>query len=139
MKVIISDKTNRVLRFDRGEEAVSTLVEYCEENNIKAAWFSMLGATGELILSYYNLETKKYEDHPIKQNLEVVGITGNVGSLNGKLMLHAHGSFSDQNLSTVGGHIKSLTVSATLEVFLIILQGEIIRVFDEDTGLNLMS
>ncbi len=138
MKEIKKHENIRILRFDPDEEAVAGIISYCEENNIKAGWLNMLGASGKVTLMYYNLETKKYEPRDYEQNLEVLAVTGNVGTFNHKTIVHAHGSFSDQNFQVVGGHIDSLTVSATLEVRIEVFPGEIMRKFDEFTGLKLM-
>lgn len=139
MKEVIKDNSTRILRFDPGEEAIAGLISYCEENQIKAAWLSMLGASSKITLSYYNLTSKKYEDRVVEENLEVLAITGNIATLNHKIIVHAHGSFSNQQFECIGGHIKSLTVSATLEVNITVLPGEIMRKPDAFTGLNLMS
>lgn len=139
MQEIMNDKDRIILRFDLGEEAIAGLVKYCQENRIKAGWINMLGACGFVKLSYYNLDTKVYEDRDISQNLEVLAVTGNVATLNHKTIIHVHGSFSDQDFKVVGGHIKELKVSATLEVYMQKFSEEILRKPDAFTGLNLMS
>jgi predicted DNA-binding protein with PD1-like motif len=138
VKVIIKDDNAYVLRFDIGEEVVQELLAFCGTERITAGWINMLGATNNVVLSYYNLATKQYEDHAIQEDLEVVGVVGNVGLLEGKPALHLHGTFADKDLKTAGGHIKSLIVSATIEVHLVRLAGVISRSYDSKTGLNLM-
>lgn len=138
MKIIIEDNNYRVLRFNKGEEVISGIAGFCQDHRITASYFTIIGATDDLTLSYYNLTDKKYEDHEIKDRLEITGVIGNVGLLDGQQMIHAHGTFSDENLQVIGGHIKRMVVSATAEVMLTILSGEITRGYDEETGLNLM-
>lgn len=98
----------------------------------------MIGACKKVTLSYYNLETKQYEDIECDEFLEVLPVIGNVSTLNHKTILHIHGSFSDSNFKVIGGHVKELVVSATLEVRVEIFEGEILRKPDDFTGLNLM-
>lgn len=138
MKEIIKHENIRVLRFDPDEEAVSGIISYCEQEQIKAAWVSMIGACKDVTLSYYNLQTKEYEDLKRYANLEVLPVIGNISTLNHKTIMHIHGSFSDKSFNVIGGHVKTLIVSATLEVRIEIFEGEIIRKPDEFTGLNLM-
>jgi predicted DNA-binding protein with PD1-like motif len=58
--------------------------------------------------------------------------------MDNKTVIHAHGVFADREYQTVGGHVKELIVSATSEVHLTKLVGEIKRAYDATTGLNLM-
>ncbi|HSW88375.1 MAG TPA: DUF296 domain-containing protein [Candidatus Saccharimonadales bacterium] len=138
MKVILQDNNTYVLRFDKDEEVIETLAVFCTEKNIKAASFTAIGAAKEVILAYYNLKTQTYQDKTISEDLEITGITGNVGLMNGKIVIHAHGTFGKSNYEIVGGHIKKIIVSATCEVILQNLEGSIERAFNKETGLNLM-
>jgi uncharacterized protein len=138
MKVILRDNRRYILRFDREDEVISGLIKFAKTEHIAAGTFTALGACSQVILSYYDLQKKEYHDRTLFEDMEIVSVTGNIGRMNDKAIIHAHGVFSDKELQTMGGHIKSLTVSATCEVFLIKLEGEITRGFDEETGLNIM-
>ncbi len=138
MKTILHHGDKYVLRFDRGEEVIEALAEFCRTEGIEAASFSAIGSCSEAIISYYDIPVKKYIDLHLKENLEIISLSGNVSKLNYKPLVHAHGSFSDLRMQMKGGHVKKLTVSATCEVILQKLKGWIEREFDEETGLNLM-
>lgn len=138
MKILLQDNSNYIVRFDRGEEVVSGLVKFAQAGGIDAAHFTAIGASGELVLSYYNLEAKIYEDRTLTEDLEITGITGNVASMNSEVIIHTHGTFSRNDLSVVGGHVKKLVVSATCEVHITSLHGQLTRGYDENTGLNLL-
>ncbi len=138
MKVIVQKEHEYILRFDRGESALDKLLEFCTSENIIAAWFTGIGAADEVILSFYNLPTKTYQDKTFTQEVEVLGITGNIATLDDKKVYHCHGSIGDKNYHVFGGHFKKLVVSATLEMHLSVFPREIKRRFDEPTGLNLL-
>lgn len=138
MKVLSKQPTFQLLRFDKGEELIASLQEYCNKETILAASFQALGAARELTLAYYNLADKVYEDHKVKEDVEILSILGNIATMDKKIIVHAHGIFGKQDLQTIGGHIKKLVVSATCEVSLTILPGTLKRSFDEETGLNLL-
>ncbi len=138
MKLILQDNNQYILRFDRAEEMVQGIADFCRKHEISAGSFTIIGAVSEVTLSYYNLDSKKYEDKNSVENLEITGIIGNVAKLNGDIALHMHGTFSDRDMKVVGGHVKKMIVSGTGEVVLTVHEGEIIREFDESTGLNLM-
>lgn len=138
MKIITQNPTNMILRLDKGEELMSELRLFASKQEITAAHFTAIGACSRLILSFYNLETKEYQDKKFTEDLEVTGVIGNIAILGGEIAVHAHGTFGDNNFQTRAGHVKELVVSATAEVFITLLSGPITRVSDETTGLNLL-
>ncbi len=138
MKVLFTDTTFSVLRFDTGEDVLGLFATYCQENSLTAGSFSGLGAAGELILAYYHLETKQYEDHTYNEDVEIVTLTGNIARMEGKLVIHCHGVFGRPDMSTIGGHVKKLIVSATCELTLSHFPGNLTRAYHEKTGLNLL-
>lgn len=139
MTCLIQDNIHILLRFDKGENVIEMLLDYVQKENILAAHFTAIGACGEVVLSYYNLEEKKYEDHEFQEDMEITGIIGNIGWMKGKPVLHAHGTFGRKDMSAIGGHVKKLIVSATCEVTLTILPGKFERAYDAETGLNLIA
>ncbi len=127
-----------VLRFDRGEEFITSMHDFCTKNNIRAGYFHGIGACHKLELAWYNLQTKKYEAKSIEENLEITSLTGNIALVDGSVFAHTHGVFGNRELQAVAGHVKSMEISATCEVKLDVFDGSIERVFDEVTGLKLM-
>jgi predicted DNA-binding protein with PD1-like motif len=138
MKIITEEMNTTLIRFDKDEDIIQGLVAFAKEQNLSGATFSIIGAAKKVILSYYNLDEKTYEDHTLQQDVEITGIVGNIAWMDNEVIIHAHGTFADKNLLIKGGHIKSLIVSATGEVVLQILQTKLVRAFDEETGLNLL-
>ena len=138
MMIISSTETRQVLRFDREEELFSSLEAYCQSAGITSAWVSAIGAASEVVLSFYNLAGQQYEDYTVTEDLEVVSLTGNIGVLEDELSVHLHGVMSRRDLSTVGGHVTKLVVSASCEVLLSIIDEPLVRGYDETTGLNLL-
>lgn len=138
MNIISQSPTTMLIRFDKNEEVVSGMITFSNEQAITAASFTAIGACKELHIAYYNLDKKTYEDHVFQEDLEITGIIGNIGRMDHTIVIHAHGTFGRKDMSIIGGHIKKLVVSATCEIVIILLEGEIIREYDEDTGLNLI-
>lgn len=138
MKVIVKQNNIRFIRFDRGEEFLEIIQNYCNKENIHAAYLTAIGACGELHLSWYDVHEKKYVTKVCNQDLEITGLIGNISLIDGKVFCHAHGTFSDHNLKAVAGHLKKMVISATCEIRLEIFDGTIQRGYDEVTGLNLM-
>ncbi len=139
MKRIFVNETTEVIRFDKDEEVFSRLLEYCAEQQILAATFTIIGSVSEATLAYYDLKNKSFEDLDIVEDLEVAGVIGNIAALEGKPVVHAHGTFAKRDLSIIGGHIKKITVSAMCEVVLTKLTGPLNRQLNEDIGLNALA
>lgn len=138
MQVLHKETTIRIIRFDKGEEVLTKLAAYCKGEDIPSGHFTALGACQKITIAYYDLDEKKYIDKTYEEDLEIVGIIGNIAVMNEKYAIHAHGSFAGRDYNVFGGHVKILIASATCEVHLTVLGKKLTRGFDERTGLNLL-
>lgn len=138
MQTITSHDNQFVLSLARGEELFETLLSWAEENDIAGAALTGLGAADQLELAYYHLPTKTFERHKTDEEVEILSITGNLGTLNGEKMLHIHGVFGKRDLTTFGGHLFKLRISGACEIHLTAFPSPLNRSFDEETGLNLL-
>ncbi len=139
MTILYQNLPSVALRFTKGEELISLLTTYAKETNISFASFTLIGACSSVLLSYYNLDTKQYEDKEVKEDMEIVSVIGNISLKDNEPVIHSHGVFSKRDFSTIGGHLKSIMISGTGEVFLMVYPVQITREYDEDTGLFLLS
>ena len=64
---------------------------------------------------------------------------GNVSTMDGETYLHLHINLSDDEYKTYGGHLDSARISATGEIIIGTVEGEVNREFDEEIGINLYS
>ncbi len=113
--------------------------EFCKGNRIEAAFFQTIGAVGEVELAWYDLGAKQYVTALLKEDLELVSLTGNVSKLGNELVVHNHGVFSNKAMETKGGHVQKAVISGACEIVLTRIEGSIDRAYDEETGLNLMT
>ncbi len=138
MKLILREKNEYVIRFDKGEELSAKLKKFCREQKIKAATFSGLGACQQLVLSHYDVDKKKYSDLKLKQKMEINNLIGLITAMKKDTLIHLHGVFSDKGMNVRGGHVKSLVVAATCEVILNKLNKKLEREYSKKIGLNLL-
>lgn len=138
MQIILQENNIYVLRFDRDEEVIEALGGFAAGKNITAGFFFGIGACDETILSFYDIDKKEYIDQNIKEHLEIANLSGNIAVLDGKTVIHSHGVFSDSTMRAYAGHVKKLVVSATCEVVLKKMDGEMKRAMNKDIGLNLL-
>jgi hypothetical protein len=127
-----------ILRLERGEEVVETLTRFAGDMDIKAGVINGIGAVRESTLGYFNPDTREYGKKLIVESCEVANLSGTAGRIEGKPVLHLHATLADEHHNATAGHLFSATVSATLEVHIVKLPGELARKRDDFTGLNLL-
>ena len=126
-----------VIRMDRGEEIMEKLKEVALKENVRLANVNALGAVDEFTVGAYDVLEKKYNSNTFKGVYEIVSLTGSINTMNGEYYSHIHMAVADEKGQTVGGHLNSARISATCEMFIYIVDGEVDRFKDESTGLNL--
>jgi predicted DNA-binding protein with PD1-like motif len=133
------DGFNWIVRLERGEKLVESLMAFVRDHGVPSCWVNGLGAASSVELGYYQLDQKTYAWKSFDQLLEIVSLQGNIVGQLGDPKVHLHGVFSDQNYQTLGGHVRELTVGGTCEIMLHRWQTDRInRSLDTDTGLNLL-
>ena len=126
-----------VVRIEKGEEVLSKLKELCLNENIRLGSISGLGAANEVEIGLFNTETKEYKTTVMKGMFEITSLIGNITRKDDEVYLHCHINFSDASLQTFGGHLVSVKISATSEIIVTAIDGEVNRRFDENIGLIL--
>jgi len=139
MKIILKSENKYVLRFDQGEELIESLKNFCLKNKIKSGFFLGLGAVKKAEVALYDLKNKKYISKKLEGPLEIISLIGNIASKNKELIIHSHIALGDKEMRLFGGHLNSLTVSPTCEVYLIKFTRVIKRNYFREIGLNLMN
>ena len=141
MRAKILDETGErtwALVFDTGEEPVSLLTRFAEEHKIAAARFTALGAFSEVVVAYFDWEKKDYVRHPIREQVEVLALIGDVALAEGKPKIHAHVVLGKRDATAHGGHLMEARVRPTLEVVLTESPAHLARRHDAQSGLALI-
>lgn len=131
-------KNKIVARIDKGEEIVEAIGKIAEAENIKLATFSAIGAVNEVELGLFKTAEKEYVSNKYLGDFEIVSLQGNISLMQGKTYVHAHLSIADIDQKCFGGHCNMAVVSATCELVINGIEGEIDRKFSGDIGLNLV-
>lgn len=129
-----------LVRIDKGEEILSQLTYLVEQENIRLGSVSGIGAVDHIKIGLYEVEDQKYHMDEFKdEEMEVTSLIGNISTKDGAPYLHLHGNFSRKDKSVIGGHVNEAHISATSEIVVHVIDGEIDRELDmEVTGLNLI-
>ena len=137
---VLNEKGERsyALVFDTGDEPVSLLTRFAEENRIHAARFTAIGAFQEAIVGYFDWQKKDYEKIPVREQVEVLALVGDIALDKGKPKLHAHVVLGKRDGSAHGGHLLNARVRPTLEVILTESPAHLVREHDPQSGLALI-
>lgn len=127
-----------VVRLERGEEVIQSLKELCEKEKIKVAEITGLGAADLVEIGLFNVKTKEYRTQVEEGMFEITSLVGNATRKEGEVYLHIHINFSDSSTITKGGHLVRAIISATGEIFVRKIEGEVNRKLSKEVGLNLL-
>ncbi|MDO4179137.1 MAG: DNA-binding protein [Phascolarctobacterium sp.] len=125
-----------IARLDKDDEILAEIKNIALRENIKLASISALGAIDDFTVGVYKVDEKKYYANSFQGWFEIVSLTGTISTMNGEYYSHLHLSAGDENGKVFGGHLNRAHVSATCEMVINIIDGEVDRVYDEEVGLN---
>lgn len=127
-----------IVRMDKGEDIVEQVKNVALKEKIKLACISALGAINEFTVGVFKTKEKKYYANEFKGDFEIVSLTGTINTMNDEYYSHMHLSAGNDQGQVFGGHLNKAIVSATCEMVIQIINGEVDRYFDEEVGLNLL-
>ena len=127
-----------VIRLNKGEEVISSLKELCKNEDIKLAEITGLGAANLVEIGVFNVNTKEYNTKIFEGMFEITSLVGNATRKDGEVYLHIHINFGDEDGIVKGGHLVRANISATSEIILRKIEGEVGRKLSEEIGLNLL-
>jgi predicted DNA-binding protein with PD1-like motif len=130
------DERTYLVRFQRGEELIANLTSFCAKHQIKNATLSAIGALEDPTVAHYNINTKKYSEKKLEGIFEMTGLSGNVAIFEGKPVAHCHTSLSDESMNAYGGHLIQATVSATVEMTIVIYSANFEKKMDDSVGIK---
>jgi predicted DNA-binding protein with PD1-like motif len=130
-------KTYAVI-FDKEDEVISGLTRFAKDQRMRAAHFTAIGAFSELTLGYFDRQKKSYEKIPLRQQVEVLSLIGDIAIDQNEPKIHAHVVVGRRDGSACGGHLMDARVWPTLEVILTESARHLERKYDRESGLALI-
>lgn len=130
-------ETQYILRFERGEDILTGLKTFCNQQNIKNASASGIGSLENPTLAHYRVDTKQYSEKAFEGVYEVTSLLGTIAVMDDAPLPHLHVNLGDENMQTLAGHLIKGTVSATLEITITVYPTTFAKEHDAEIGLNL--
>jgi len=128
-----------LLRLIKGEEVISSLCSFVEQQRLPGGFVLGLGAFQKATIGYFDSEKKEYVKRSFEEDLEFGNLTGTLSYFEGKPFVHAHVVAGGRDTKAFCGHLFSAIISATGEFLIIPSDSKIERKPDADTGLSLLS
>lgn len=131
------DEARWLLRLDPDDEIIASLGTLAVEEGIRLAMVQGLGAVKKVVMGVYNVPKQAYKANTLTGAYEMLSLTGTLDTMQGKPYSHLHIAVGDEEGHAHGGHLNEAVISATAEIIVTALPGEIDRVRSEQTGLNI--
>ena len=131
-------KNHIIVRLDIGEEIISSIMNILKNEKISFATVTGIGATNTFTVGTYDVTNQLYKKSNYKGVYEIVSLLGNTSTMNNEPYIHIHMSAADKNNNVVGGHLNEAYISATAEIVLNIIETNVDRIKDPNTGLNIV-
>ena len=127
-----------VVRLDPGDEIVEKVLWLAAVEDIRLATVSGLGTVDNVTLGIYSPDTKQFKANMFHADFEFVSLTGTITTQRKRPYAHLHMAVGDLAGRCYGGHLNRAVVSATAEIVIQTIPGEVDSQPDPQIGLNLM-
>jgi predicted DNA-binding protein with PD1-like motif len=127
------------LIFDKGDEVLPIVEHFASTRGIAAGQITGIGAFSDVVLRYFDWESKQYLDNRVDEQVEVASLVGDIGrKRDGSPAVHIHLVVGKRDGSAMAGHLVTAHVRPTLELMVTESPDYLQRCMDEETGLPLI-
>ena len=121
-----------VVRLDKGEELVSSLLQIMDVQKIATASVTGLGAVDEACICVLDPVVGDYVGRVLTGPMEIASLVGNLSRRDGQPFAHLHITLANGSFQLTGGHLRSARISVTGEIMVQCLEGSVTRAFNPD-------
>ncbi len=126
------------LIFDKGDEFMEGITQFAKGKKLQGSHFTAIGAFSDSLLGYFERDRKDYKKIPVREQVEVLSLVGDIAAKDGESSIHAHVVLGMSDGTAKGGHILEAHVWPTLEVVVTESPKHLRRLYDPETGLALI-
>lgn len=120
MKTSLLDEHDGLRTFalvlDSGDEAMASLTSFAADRQLRASHFTAIGAFSSAVVAYFDWAAKTYRHIAIDEQVEVLSLSGDITTEDGKPKVHAHVVLGKADATAHGGHLIAGRTRPTLEV-----------------------
>ena len=123
---------------ESGEQVMEQIKAFAKEQNLSASHFTAIGAFSKIIVGFFNFSIRDYKKIHIKEQVEVLVLTGDITLYENEHKIHEHVVLGKKNGTAHGGHLLKAKVHPTLEIILNESPEYLNRKMDENIGIALI-
>ena len=123
----------------KSDEVMSGLTDFAKQNKVTSASFTAIGAFSHATVAWFDESRKKFKVIPIKEQVELVSMIGDIALSGDQPAVHAHVSVASSDGTLRGDHLIEAFVFPTLELFMTVYSTPLHKQLDEATGLKLIA
>jgi uncharacterized protein len=128
-----------VVVLETGEEVLASLQAFASQNNVHTAQLTAIGAFSDVVLQYFDWDSKAYQNVPVREQVEVASLNGDIAQApSGGPALHVHLVIGKRDGTAMAGHLGEAHVRPTLEVIVTESPAHLRKVKDPVSGLALI-
>ncbi|MEO0072317.1 MAG: PPC domain-containing DNA-binding protein [candidate division WOR-3 bacterium] len=131
-------KDEYILKLQADEEIIDTIKQFAIAKKIKSGFLWGIGTAKEITLGYYDVKEKLYKKRLFIEDHEISSLIGNISYIGTDPIIHIHIVISPENFVSYSGHLFSAKVSATCEIMIKTYSKKIMRIPENQIGLNLL-
>jgi predicted DNA-binding protein with PD1-like motif len=138
-KVLTSGRERTfVLVCETGDQPVQELLDFAKRERLASGHFTAIGAFEGVTLGYFDWPRKDYVRIPIREQVEVLSLIGDIAMEGNAPRVHAHAVVGKRDGTAHGGHLLEARVRPTLEIVLVQPPEPLRRRFDPRAKLALI-
>ena len=126
------------VRLDPGDEICTSLTKLAEDEDIRFAAVSGLGAVSSFAIGVFDTAEKTYYENKFEGIYEITSLLGTLSRKDGQPYLHLHMNAGDRSGVVFGGHLTKAVIGVTGEILLRCIDGEVNRRMSEEIGIHQM-
>ena len=126
------------LRLDKGEEVISSILNFVANEKIPSGVISGIGALTEVTLGYFDRKEKKYLRQIFNDTYELLSLNGNISYIGDGPIIHAHCVLGKADYQLIGGHLFSGIIAVTGEIYIQTFTEKFNRQLNDKFSLNLL-
>ncbi len=124
-------------RVATGEDALTSITRFAQEQNIVLGKVSGIGALEKVTIGYF--DGNQYHYKSFGEPVEVASLEGNISLKDGIVFAHLHINIADKNFNSYGGHLAESEVFCLEFVIQEYLGEEYVRQDDQEIPLSVWS
>jgi uncharacterized protein len=114
-----ADSHTYEVRFGAGDEILSGLTEFAEQNHIVSAYITGIGGLISAKLGWGSPTVPGMKEIDVNSKCELVSLIGNISERNGHPYVHLHAVVAFSDGSTKGGHVIEAHVDPIAEIYVV--------------------